>query len=191
MSSIKLVGSTSGEITIAAPAVAGTNTLTLPASTGNILTDGAVANNGIYLGGTASANLLDDYEEGTWTPVWNAASGSMTYSKQSGLYTKVGSLVVAYCHIITSSNNSFSGGVYLSGLPFIAEGTGITYTACPMHAEQLNLATSAWVWGHVVPGQATVSIRYWINNAAAGTLVGTQMNNGSDMMITCSYKTLA
>lgn len=38
MSSIKLVGSTSGEITIAAPAVAGTNTLTLPANTGTIVT---------------------------------------------------------------------------------------------------------------------------------------------------------
>ena len=38
MSSIKLKGSTSGEITISAPAVAGTNTLTLPASTGSLMT---------------------------------------------------------------------------------------------------------------------------------------------------------
>jgi len=37
MSSIKLQGSTSGEITISAPAVAGTNTLTLPATTGTVL----------------------------------------------------------------------------------------------------------------------------------------------------------
>ena len=40
MASIKLTGDTSGEITIAAPAVAGTNTLTLPANTGNIITTG-------------------------------------------------------------------------------------------------------------------------------------------------------
>ena len=38
MSSIKLTGDTSGEITISAPAVAGTNTLTLPASTGSLMT---------------------------------------------------------------------------------------------------------------------------------------------------------
>jgi hypothetical protein len=38
MASIKISGDTSGEITISAPAVAGTNTLTLPANTGNILT---------------------------------------------------------------------------------------------------------------------------------------------------------
>ena len=38
MSSIKLKGSTSGDITISAPAVAGTNTLTLPAKTGTVQT---------------------------------------------------------------------------------------------------------------------------------------------------------
>jgi len=38
MASIKIKGDTSGDITISAPAVAGTNTLTLPATTGNILT---------------------------------------------------------------------------------------------------------------------------------------------------------
>jgi hypothetical protein len=41
MASIKLQGDTSGELTISAPAVAGTNTLTLPASTGTVLTDTA------------------------------------------------------------------------------------------------------------------------------------------------------
>lgn len=39
MASIKLKGDTSGELVIEAPAVAGTNTLTLPAATANILTD--------------------------------------------------------------------------------------------------------------------------------------------------------
>ena len=38
MASIKLQGDTSGELTISAPAVAGTNTLTLPASTGTLAT---------------------------------------------------------------------------------------------------------------------------------------------------------
>jgi hypothetical protein len=39
MASIKLQGATSGEITVTVPNVAGTNTLTLPASTGTIVTD--------------------------------------------------------------------------------------------------------------------------------------------------------
>jgi hypothetical protein len=40
MASIKLQGDTSGELTISAPAVAGTNTITLPASTGTVITTG-------------------------------------------------------------------------------------------------------------------------------------------------------
>ena len=40
MADIVLTGDTSGAITVAAPAVAGTNTLTLPATTGNIMTTG-------------------------------------------------------------------------------------------------------------------------------------------------------
>jgi hypothetical protein len=42
MSSVVISGDTSGAITLAAPAVSGTNTLTLPAVTGNILTDKSV-----------------------------------------------------------------------------------------------------------------------------------------------------
>jgi hypothetical protein len=43
MSSIVLSGDTSGSITVAAPAVAGTNTITLPSVTGNSLVSTAVS----------------------------------------------------------------------------------------------------------------------------------------------------
>ena len=43
MSSVVISGDTSGTVSIAAPAVAGSNTLTLPASTGNVLASTAVS----------------------------------------------------------------------------------------------------------------------------------------------------
>jgi hypothetical protein len=43
MSSVVISGDTSGQVTLAAPAVAGSNTLTLPASTGNVLASTAVS----------------------------------------------------------------------------------------------------------------------------------------------------
>jgi hypothetical protein len=56
---VKLNGSTSGSVTVQAPAVAGTNTLTLPAATGNLLSDqsivpssASVPTNGMYLPAT-------------------------------------------------------------------------------------------------------------------------------------------
>ena len=46
---------------------------------------------GVYLGGTGSANKLDDYEEGTTPVVHNATT--TTYTTQTGYYRKVGDLV--------------------------------------------------------------------------------------------------
>ena len=45
------------------------------------------SSSGINIGGTAAANLLDDYEEGTWTPTFS--TGSWTYAaSRVGLYSK-------------------------------------------------------------------------------------------------------
>jgi hypothetical protein len=134
---------------------------------------------------STDANTLDDYEEGTWTPVWAAASGSMTMVQQIGTYTKIGRLVTIYLHIITTANNAFSGGVYLTGLPFPS--SSVAYCVGPVHAEKLNIAASAWVWGYVPPGSQYVYFRYWSNNSSAGTVQGSQMGAGSDVMFSASY----
>ena len=47
MSSIVISGDSSGAITLAAPSVAGTNTITLPASTGTVLTTGSPQSGGV------------------------------------------------------------------------------------------------------------------------------------------------
>jgi hypothetical protein len=55
MSAIVLNGSTSGQITISPPAVAGTNTLTLPAATGTVLTTAG----GQTISGTTTVSTLN------------------------------------------------------------------------------------------------------------------------------------
>ena len=73
---------------------------------------------GVYLGGTGSANHLDDYEEGTWTPVIFAASGNFTSTTGSGRYTKIGNTVHCwgYSRVTNVSGGTNIGG--FSGLPF-------------------------------------------------------------------------
>jgi hypothetical protein len=66
---------------------------------------------GVYLGGTGSANLLADYEEGTWTP---SNTGTATISASVGRYTKVGRLVTAEFELTYNS----SGSATVGGLPF-------------------------------------------------------------------------
>jgi len=72
---------------------------------------------GAFLGGTGSANELDDYEEGTWTPTLSQYAGSPTIS--SGVYTKVGRLVTASVSI-TLDGTSDASNFGVLGLPFTA-----------------------------------------------------------------------
>ena len=60
-SSIDLDGSTSGTVTIAAPAAAGTTTITLPATTGTVITTGdtATVTNTMLSGSIANAKLAN------------------------------------------------------------------------------------------------------------------------------------
>ena len=88
---------------------------------------------GVYLGGTGAANKLDDYEEGTWTPLIDAASGtqpSISYAHNTGSYTKVGRLVTLIGYIrISSISGTTSGNLNINGLPFPQTG-GDGYAAC-------------------------------------------------------------
>jgi hypothetical protein len=78
---------------------------------------------GVYLGGTGAANLLDDYETGSWTPVYTADSGAATYNVQTGSYVKVGKLVTVIGEL-QASRNTLSGAVTITGLPFASSGNG-------------------------------------------------------------------
>ncbi len=70
---------------------------------------------GVYLGGTGSANKLDDYEEGSFTPVLSGYTG--VTGTHLGKYTKIGDMV--YCEVmmdITALN--YSGNTRITGWPF-------------------------------------------------------------------------
>ena len=74
---------------------------------------------GIYLGGTGSANKLEDYEEGTWTPQLSSDVAITSYTILNGYYTKVGRLVTVSATVQAASLGSWSGAtIALYGLPF-------------------------------------------------------------------------
>jgi hypothetical protein len=78
---------------------------------------------GVHLGGTGSANKLDDYEEGTWTPVLGPGS-SQAYGNRSGHYTKVGRMVTAYFGARLTAGTFTGGEATITGLPFAVHTTG-------------------------------------------------------------------
>ena len=75
---------------------------------------------GVYLGGTGAANLLDDYEEGTFTPSFVDSNGdaAITHDLQGGKYTKIGNVVYFVLVLGTDAVTAGTGNLLVSGLPF-------------------------------------------------------------------------
>ena len=71
----------------------------------------------VYLGGTGSANALDDYEEGNWTPSIEFGGTAATTTVTRARYIKVGSLV-SLSATITCASTPASGLMTITNLPF-------------------------------------------------------------------------
>jgi hypothetical protein len=163
---------TTGILQVAGPATAATRIMTVPDAnftaartdaaqsftgdqtlgTGNLI-QGTAAKGFNFTANTPAAGmtsqLLNWYEEGTWTPVlkFGGATTGITYTTQTGTYTRIGRMVCARATIVLSSNGSASGGALVEGLPFNAAVTttasiyqdGISYTG------SLNVAVEGTV----------------------------------------------
>ena len=82
---------------------------------------------GVYLGGTGAANLLDDYEEGTWNGVITDGTNNATMADTECFYTKTGRLVTLSGDISTSALGSVAGSsIRISGVPFTNGAKGVS-----------------------------------------------------------------
>lgn len=144
---------------------------------------------GINLGGVAAANLLDDYEEGSWTPSWEGLpiDPTVTYSDQRGNYVKVGRIVYIRGRLLISTIAGGSGQAEIAGLPFVSE-SSITQA----------IGTSN-KFGFVVNGpdllgvsqvSTKISVRYDLNTTV-GFIMISDLQAGTDLHFSGSYETSA
>ena len=138
-----------------------------------------------FNGDTATANALDDYEEGTFTPVFISGASSWTYNFNNGRYVKVGKL----CHIairidaasVTTANSS---GVNLGGLPFTAA------TSNPPGSFAIGYNNNFQNGGHTLTalGNAnSTSINLYQDDGSS--LTGTEANFTNDIYLSGTYET--
>ena len=116
--------------------------------------------------GTGTSELLDDYEEGVWTPTFVPTTGaftSITYTSTGGYYTKVGRLVCVTGRLRTSAITvgTASGGLFIGGLPFASLST----TAAAQGGNLTVADPSGWAvnnpsLGFVNNGDTTIFLQY-------------------------------
>jgi hypothetical protein len=138
----------------------------------------------VKIGGTAAANEMDEYEEGSWTPVFyfgGAASGA-TFAMQEGHYTKIGRQVIAQFRIELSNKGTSTGAMTIS-TPFTVldtfSSTGIDGNTFAGYTSGMSSANvgSADMSGYC---QGGTSLSYFTARLASGnasTLNQTDVDN--------------
>jgi hypothetical protein len=124
----------------------------------------AYLSGGVYLGGTGSANKLNDYEEGTWTPTHTSGNGTGSFS--DARYTKIGNTVHMY---FAFSFSNGGGSLGISGFPFNANGNSVGIG----REDQTN---GYGVYGRINSGDSTV---YLYATQASSNASAYQVSNGA------------
>jgi len=110
--------------------------------------------------GTGTSELLDDYEEGAWTPVveGSTTAGTGTYGNQIGLYTKVGRVVHFQCWLQVSTHTG-TGVTLIKGLPFTSNSSNAKGTANLNYFANLTISASNTAGLQVANGQTHLVLK--------------------------------
>jgi len=153
------------------------------------------ASAGVALGvGTANtaSNVLDDYEEGTWTPTLSGAtSGTRVISSGfKAVYTKVGNLVTAHMVAgIGGLTGSASGGARLGGLPFNYNGSNNEIMG-KVHVTEVNLPAGIIDCTLLSATSGTSNVCFFVNmfdDANHGELGLSAFDENSSLRIVVTY----
>ena len=160
------------------------------AQASDFTTSGDLTAAGIYLGGTGSANYLDDYEEGSATVSFQSDGGSVTINPtySSVKYTKVGRLVTIIGYIDISSVSSPTGRLTMSGLPFTVA-SGLSYQAEASSTIFDAVSTSANGFFAQVANNTATIVYYLISGTSINDTAATQMKSGTSFRVTVTYFT--
>lgn len=146
------------------------------------------AGNGIDFSASAHASgmtseLLNDYEEGAWTPAvaFGGASVGVTYAARQGRYTKVGRAVTVNFYVSLSSKGSSAGNLSITGLPFV---DGNAITACCIYLFS-GFAASYQVGVGYSGGSSIIDA---IRSFGTGSLTNTSLNDDAFFWGTYTYQ---
>lgn len=139
---------------------------------------------------TAAANALDDYEEGTWSPVLTDGTNNATMSASAGgAYTKIGRMVTVTGRVITTALGSVTGPVFISGLPFASGATVGRGTAAFGGTSALAITAGQSITGRILPSASRIEIYLWDSAVGQTALQATEWSDDGDSYFSATYFT--
>jgi hypothetical protein len=146
-------------------------------------------------GSGSSSEVLDHYEEGTWTPVIKSGSNIITCSggNQVFTYTRIGDTVHVYFSIDGGTTSGTTGDFWtIEGLPFSAlSTTGYSSIGSIIFWDGVGLQGDSWPASpHISAGSTTLNIYSKANAAASYANVNVNaVGSSTSIFFTITYKT--
>jgi hypothetical protein len=118
-----------------------------------------LSDDGFAFGDATGANTLDDYEEGTFTPVviGVTSAGTGTYTAQVGRYTKIGNRVF-FSITLGWSAHSGTGNTRITGLPFTTNATAGNNPAIATYCDGLTLNANSLLMATMPAAQTYINL---------------------------------
>jgi len=115
-----------------------------------------------------TSELLDDYEEGTWTPTFGRSGSDPTVTypagagNRVGTYTKIGNMVYAFWDMTSTAYSGGSGDAWIRGLPFNVSSTQAGYSVVQWRDGSSVPAGAAGtiLKGYAQQGQNFIALQY-------------------------------
>lgn len=117
-----------------------------------------------------TSELLNDYEEGNWTPaIVSSGGGAATYVRQIGTYTKIGNRVLIQCEIDLATKGTLAAGdLSISGLPYTSNSTVANWSALNLGlCDGFTFPVGALQLEGVVNYNSVSCYLYWMKSALA------------------------
>ncbi len=140
---------------------------------------------------TAAANLLDDYEEGTWTPTLTGETTAGTgqgYTSQVGRYTKIGRIVHVQIHLDMSSIGTAAGVMNVS-LPITSANVGCGWALPLAQKNEVDIPSNkSWLTGYVKENSAIMLLQSHGDAVGSSALNATDLDDPFMMQFSGSYE---
>ena len=141
----------------------------------------------------AGTNVLDEYEEGTWTATVDFATTgdlSVVYTSQTGWYKRVGNMVTGGFNLAcTPTFTTASGELRINTLPFtsssgIEYGTGQSANASSTFAYGSGRTTTSLL---IVPSATKILIQSSGSATSSSTLSASSITSGASMTLIANF----
>lgn len=141
---------------------------------------------------STGANVLDDYEEGTWSPqmLVQTLSTGVVQSVTEGIYIKIGKIVTVFGAIVLSNKGAGTGVITIGNLPFsaVSTPTNAVYGSRGLMGAWGNIASiTGPLYVGANAGATTLYALKWLAAAPDFLTNSANMANNSEMYFTCTY----